>query len=231
MTLVELQESVDEELELHRGFAASWGVVLNEDDDDNSDDNDNNGDNDNNASSSSPLPRPSAATTAYTSFLLKTAGRAASPSSSSSRPSSLAGVARALAAMAPCCRLYGWLGVKLAREKEQEEEEKEKAKEVTKNPFAAWIETYSSFEYHAATAKLEGLLDRLAEGLSVEERGEFFLFCFIIFFHLSRRAAGERVFLGVESNDALAACCCCFFSEREQKQQQQQWQQRIAEKP
>lgn len=125
--------------------------------------------------------------------------------------------------MAPCCRLYGWLGVKLAeRREEKEQEEKEKAKAGTKNPFAAWIETYSSFEYHAATAKLEGLLDRLAEGLSVEERGEFFFHFFSL---VETSGGGTSFFLGIESNDALAACCCRFFSEREQKQQQ-----RIAEK-
>jgi thiaminase len=88
--------------------------------------------------------------------------------------------------MVPCCRLYGWLGVKLAQEKREEELEREegerdaRSKESTKvqkpNPFSAWIETYSSLEYHAATCKLEALLDRLAEGLSAEERGEFFFF-------------------------------------------------------
>ena len=78
--------------------------------------------------------------------------------------------------MAPCCRLYGWLGVKLAAEREKQDE-----KEKLKNPFAAWIETYSSIEYHAATAKLEALLDRLAEGLSAEERGEFFFFFLLSF--------------------------------------------------
>ena len=200
-TLVELQESVDEELGLHRGFAASWGVVLKEED------GGDNSDVKNNASSPSPLqlPRPSAATTAYTSFLLETAGKAANSSSSSLSSSSLAGVARALAAMAPCCRLYGWLGVKLAaREEDEKEKEKEKVKQEeeegakkavkARNPFAAWIETYSSHEYHAATAKLEGLLDRLAEGLSVEERGEFF-FSFCFFFFTFRRRAAAGVFL------------------------------------
>lgn len=172
-TLAELQESIDEELRLHRGFAASWGVVL-----------ESNNDHASSSPSSSPsLPRPSAATTAYTSFLLDTAEKAKdSPSSSNS----LAGIARALAAMVPCCRLYGWLGVKLKQEaKEEEKAERENGAETNnntpaetkkKNPFAAWIETYSSFEYHAATVKLEGLLDRLAEGLSAEERGEFLLF-------------------------------------------------------
>ena len=107
--------------------------------------------------------------------------------------------------MAPCCRLYGWLGVKLAaREEDEKEKEKEKVKQEeeegakkavkARNPFAAWIETYSSHEYHAATAKLEGLLDRLAEGLSVEERGEFF-FSFCFFFFTFRRRAAAGVFL------------------------------------
>lgn len=171
-TLVELQESVDEELGLHRGFAASWDVVLD------------------GASSSPLLPRASAATTAYTSFLLDTADKASSSSSHS-----LAGIARALAAMVPCCRLYGWLGVKIKQQEEKAEEEKRAdtdTPEAKKNPFASWIETYSSCEYHAATVKLEGLLDRLAEGLSAEELGECVLFLvasFFIFF-----AFQERVF-------------------------------------
>ena len=207
-TLAELQESVDEELGLHRGFAASWGVVLKNED----------GGDDDSPSSSPSLPRPSAATPAYTRFLLETAGSAASsPSSSSSHSSPLAGVARALAAMAPCCRLYGWLGVKLARERE-------KAQAVTKNPFAAWIETYSSVEYHAATAKLEGLLDRLAEeSLSVEERGEFFSFL-LGFDELTFRdesGGGRNDSWHRNSNDALDACCCCLFFEQKQQQQQQ----------
>ena len=151
--------------------------------------------------------------------------------------------------MVPCCRLYGWLGVKLKQREEkaegegEEEEEKDEGAAGTgtstpgtkrkENPFAAWIDTYSSCEYHDATVKLEALLDRLAEGLSAEERGEFFFsffcslfifFCFCFFFPLRSNIA---------SNDALAAWCRCFFSShREQKQQQQQQQQpkRIPEK-
>ena len=117
--------------------------------------------------------------------------------------------------MVPCCRLYGWLGVKLAQEKREEELEREegerdaRSKESTKvqkpNPFSAWIETYSSLEYHAATCKLEALLDRLAEGLSAEERGEFFFFFFFVFFE-------EQFFLssGASNSNALAAACCCW---------------------
>lgn len=137
--------------------------------------------------------------------------------------------------MAPCCRLYGWLGVKLKkaeREREKERREEEEEESAKENPFAAWIETYSSLEYHAATAKLEALLDRLAEGLSAEERGEFFFFFsveFLVNFFTFRdeSGGGEKRFLASNSNDALAACCGCFFSEQKQQHQQQH----IAEKP
>ena len=216
--LRELRESVDEELGLHRGFAASWGVVLLEGD-----------------GASPSLPRPSAATTAYTSFLLETANEASRHS--------LAGVSRALAAMVPCCRLYGWLGVKLAREKAERAEragraeradraesaKKKKDTPEAENPFRAWIETYSSVAYHAATVKLEKLLDKLAEGLSAEERGEFFFLYFFHFFHFfhffrfGRRRCRASL---LESNYALAACCSCFiFSHLEQQQQQKKEKQ------
>jgi thiaminase/transcriptional activator TenA len=183
--LRELQESVDDELGLHRNFAAAWGVVLEDD--------------------ASSVPRPSAATSDYTSFLLETASEA-------SRRDSLACVSRALAAMVPCCRLYGWLGVKLAHETAERAEKAAEKTAVTavetaakekkekNNPFRPWIETYSSAAYHAATVKLETLLDRLAEGLSAEERGAFFLleffFSWSLFCALGRKRFFRATLLG-----------------------------------
>jgi thiaminase/transcriptional activator TenA len=79
---------------------------------------------------------PTQATYAYTDFLLATA--------------SLQGVGETCAAMAPCMRLYAYLGQQLA------------AVSVAGNPYQAWIETYAAPEFDALAAVLEGLLDRYA---------------------------------------------------------------------
>jgi thiaminase/transcriptional activator TenA len=73
------------------------------------------------------------ATAAYTDFLLRVA--------------TLEPPAHACAAMAPCMRLYAWLGQELDADSD--------------SPYRGWVDTYAepSFQ-HLATA-LEGLLDRL----------------------------------------------------------------------
>lgn len=78
-----------------------------------------------------PLP----ATLAYTDFLLSTAA--------------LGGIGETCAALAPCMRLYAWLGRELAR-----------APAVSGNPYAEWIATYSSAEFAALADELDRLLDR-----------------------------------------------------------------------
>jgi thiaminase/transcriptional activator TenA len=105
-----LLDAVDEELELHAGYAERWGVEL--------------------------APAPTAATRAYTDFLLRTA--------------SLEPVGHAAAAMAPCMRLYAWLG----RELEPDASES--------SPYREWIETYGSADFERHAASLEALLDTLA---------------------------------------------------------------------
>jgi len=60
-----------------------------------------------------------------------------------------------LAAMAPCSRLYGFLGCALA-------EAGVVGASPAPHPFADWVETYSSQAYLAAPAAKEALLDRLA---------------------------------------------------------------------
>lgn len=79
-----------------------------------------------------PVPLPS--TQAYTDFLLGTAA--------------LEPVGHTTAAMAPCMRLYAWLGEQLA------------SKVVPDSPYREWVETYSSPQTQALAARLEGLLDR-----------------------------------------------------------------------
>ncbi len=79
-------------------------------------------------------PNPLPSTSAYCDFLLRTA--------------SLEPVGHTAAAMAPCMRLYAFLGQELA------------PKLAPESPYREWVETYSSPEMEAHAAGLEGLLDR-----------------------------------------------------------------------
>lgn len=97
-----------EELRLHQGYAARWGV--------------------------NPDPSPSAATRAYTDFLLAVAG--------------LEPIGHIPAAMAPCMRLYAYLGQSL----------KPILKPTT--PYAEWVRTYSGPEFERLAQMLEQMLDR-----------------------------------------------------------------------
>ncbi len=74
---------------------------------------------------------------AYTDFLLAIAwGR---------------GMGETIAAMAPCMRLYAYLGTALA-------------KTVTEdNPYQEWITTYSGPDFHALVTQLDSLLDSMVE--------------------------------------------------------------------
>jgi thiaminase/transcriptional activator TenA len=86
---------------------------------------------------------PLLATSAYTDFLLATA--------------SLGNVGETCAAMTPCMRLYAFLGQSLAD------------RAVDRNPYAEWIRTYADREFEALAARLEGLLDRYAQGPRIAE--------------------------------------------------------------
>jgi len=78
-------------------------------------------------------PEPLPATSAYCDFLLRVA--------------SLEPVGHVVAAMAPCMRLYAFLGQQLAPELNPD------------SPYAEWVETYSSPEMEDLASRLEGLLD------------------------------------------------------------------------
>jgi thiaminase (transcriptional activator TenA) len=97
---------------------------------------------------------PSLATAAYADFLAGAGGGARG----------MARVARILAAMAPCSRLYGWLGCTLAAARVVERWDDGGVREgAGPHPFADWIATYSSADYLAAgPAAKEALLDRVA---------------------------------------------------------------------
>ncbi len=81
---------------------------------------------------------PTAATLNYTDFLLSTA--------------SLKSVGETCAAMAPCMRLYAFLGQSLAEEGYD-----------ASNSYAEWIETYADQGFEGLATKLELLVDRYAE--------------------------------------------------------------------
>ncbi len=78
---------------------------------------------------------PTEPTRAYTDFLLQVA--------------SLEPPGHAAAAMAPCMRLYAWLGQQLAPVASKD------------SPYAEWIDTYASGEFEEHAAALEELLDTL----------------------------------------------------------------------
>ena len=77
------------------------------------------------------------ATRAYTDFLLRTAWHG--------------GVDEITAAMAPCMRLYVFLGSELAGDRRPD------------HPYIDWITTYSGDEFQALAADVESLLDAVAE--------------------------------------------------------------------
>jgi thiaminase (transcriptional activator TenA) len=104
----ELLDGAGDELRLHNGYAARWGVDLHQ--------------------AADP------ATSAYTDFLLAVAA--------------LEPVGHIAAAMAPCMRLYAYLGQQLAAHTKPE------------SPYREWVETYSSAEFEALARRLEVLLDR-----------------------------------------------------------------------
>jgi thiaminase (transcriptional activator TenA) len=81
---------------------------------------------------------PADATLAYTDFLLATA--------------SLSSVGETCAAMAPCMRLYAFLGQSLAA-----------ATPHAEHRYMEWIRTYASPEFETLAAQLEGLLNRYAD--------------------------------------------------------------------
>ncbi len=84
---------------------------------------------------------PNPATRRYTDFLLATAWSSH--------------VAVTAAAMAPCMRLYAYLGQELAKNG------------IPEHPYADWIRTYSSAEFEPLARQLESLLDRYGGAESV----------------------------------------------------------------
>jgi thiaminase/transcriptional activator TenA len=80
-------------------------------------------------------PEPAPATAAYTDFLLRVAA--------------LEPVGHVCAAMAPCMRLYAWLGTELAPRTDPA------------SPYREWVQTYAGEGFGQLAAGLESLVDRL----------------------------------------------------------------------
>ncbi|MFM2091081.1 MAG: hypothetical protein RLZZ127_1570 [Planctomycetota bacterium] len=106
-TFKRLLDGVAQELELHRSYAARWGIDL-------------------------ARTEPMAATMAYTDFLAGVAGREAIP--------------QIVAAMAPCMRLYAWLGRSLAPVADPA------------SPTMEWVRTYADPAFDALATEVESLL-------------------------------------------------------------------------
>lgn len=104
-----LADGVLEELKLHEGYAAKWGVNLQN-------------------------VEPGAATRRYTDFLLATAWGS--------------DVSSITVAMAPCMRLYAFLGQQLATDG------------IPNHHYADWIRTYSHSDFEELAQKLERLIER-----------------------------------------------------------------------
>ncbi|MGI8626111.1 MAG: TenA family protein [Geodermatophilaceae bacterium] len=103
----DLLTGVGEELRLHASYAQRWDIDL-------------------------PTVTPTAATLAYTDFLLATA--------------SLCGVGLTCAAMTPCMRLYAYLGQSLGADSSDHD-------------YAEWATTYGDPAFEELAARLERLLD------------------------------------------------------------------------
>jgi len=98
------------------------------------------------------LREPNCATEEYVKFLQEV-----SQDSSST-------TADILASMAPCMRLYAFLGQKIKKSFDVSEA----------HPFAEWISTYSSNEFEEAAQAVEALLDRYSEESSIEKLSELY---------------------------------------------------------
>ncbi len=107
----ELMASVLDELKLHANYAKTLDINLGG-------------------------VQPTAATSAYTEFLLRIAWHNS--------------VAEIIAAMVPCIRLYTYLGNELTNSLRPQ------------NPYEDWIKTYSGDEFKELCARLESLLDEIA---------------------------------------------------------------------
>lgn len=136
----ELRKGVLKELKLHKSFGDEWGFDL------------------------AKEISPNVATVKYTDFLLATAsgkvdgvkapGKLATPFEKTKL------AAYTIGAMAPCMRLYAFLGKELQTLVDPNE---------GIHPYQKWIDSYSSDAFQAAALQTEDLLDKLSVSLTGEE--------------------------------------------------------------
>ncbi|HEY9651560.1 MAG TPA: TenA family protein [Coleofasciculaceae cyanobacterium] len=101
--------------------------------------------------------QPATATRRYTDFLLATAWSS--------------DVSLVMVAMAPCMRLYAFLGQQLAQD------------EIANHQYADWIRTYSNLEFEKLAQQLEDLIDmHTNRTTSVEATYRYAMLCELDFF-------------------------------------------------
>lgn len=106
---------------------------------------------------------PGTATRRYTDFLLATAWSSE--------------VSLVTVAMAPCMRLYAFLGQQLAQNG------------ITNHQYADWIRTYSNLEFEKLAQQLEGLMDQYTHRTaSVESTYRYAMLCELDFFQAAWEA-------------------------------------------
>ncbi|KAK2402809.1 bifunctional TH2 protein, mitochondrial [Trifolium repens] len=138
--LSQLRKAVSEELKMHRTLVEEWGLDLAKEHSINS------------------------ATVKYTDFLLATASGKIDGLKSSGKlatPFEKTKIAAyTLGAMAPCMRLYAFLGKKFKELLDSNE---------STHPYSKWIHNYSSDGFQASALQTEELLDKLSITLTGEE--------------------------------------------------------------
>ena len=111
--------------------------------------------------------QPAPSTRRYTDFLLATAWGSDSGTTA--------------AAMAPCMRLYAYLGHAL----------KQEAGEVPEHQYGDWIETYADPEFQSLAARLESLVDRYVLNREAAAGAyRYAMECELAFFEAAHQAAG-----------------------------------------
>ena len=131
-----LAAGVEDELKLHRAYAEKWKVDL-------------------------VGVQPNTVTSAYCNFVKDiAAGGSLGGSVTEGGPK----ISHVCAALAPCMRLYAYLGQTLATAGYGQSEDSKRD-----NPYAEWVDTYKTPDFEGLAKTLEDLLDRYAEKEEVSE--------------------------------------------------------------